>query len=163
MSPPSFLFVCLGNICRSPLAEAAFVEAAARAGVSVTADSAGTGGWHAGNPPDPRSQAVAARHGVDISGMRARQVRGADFRTFDHILALDPQNLIDLHAIAPKDATARLSLLMDHVPGRAGQGVRDPYYGGDADFDEVWNDVRAAADALVAMLASEEGRAGDLL
>jgi protein-tyrosine phosphatase len=156
MRSPSFLFVCLGNICRSPLAEAAFVEAAKRAGVAVTADSAGTGDWHVGHAPDPRSQAVAARHGVDISGMRARRVRGEDFRSFDHILALDPQNLRDLHAIAPAGTTARLSLLLDHVPGRAGQGVRDPYYGDDSDFDAVWSDVSSAADALVAML-NEEG------
>ena len=155
MQPPSFLFVCLGNICRSPLAEAAFVEAARRAGISVTADSAGTGDWHVGHAPDPRSQAVAARHGVDISGMRARRVRGEDFRSFDHILALDPQNLRDLHALAPFGTTARLSLLMDHVPGRAGQGVPDPYYGENSDFDAVWNDVSTAADALVAMLNAE--------
>lgn len=153
MRPPSLLFVCLGNICRSPLAEAAFVAAAARAGLAAVADSAGTGGWHAGDPPDQRSQAVARRHGVDISGRRARQVRAADFRAFDHILALDPQNLRDLRAIAPGDAGARLALLMDHVPGRAGQGVRDPYYGGEADFDAVWRDVTEAAEALVAMLA----------
>lgn len=157
MRPPSFLFVCLGNICRSPLAEAAFVAAAERAGVAVVADSAGTGGWHAGDPPDRRSQAVARRYGVDISGQRARLVRRADFREFDHILALDPQNLRDLHAIAPADASARIALLMDPVPGRAGQGVRDPYYGGEADFDEVWGDVSAAADALVAMLMREGG------
>jgi len=157
MRPPSFLFVCLGNICRSPLAEAAFQEAARRAGIDVVVDSAGTGEWHVGNPPDPRSQAVAARHGVDISTMRARRVRGEDFRSFDHILALDPQNFRDLHAIAPGDTRARISLLLDHVPGRAGQGVRDPYYGGEAAFDEVWRDVTEAAEALVAMLAQERG------
>jgi protein-tyrosine phosphatase len=158
MRPPWFLFVCLGNICRSPLAEAAFVAAAERAGIAVEADSAGTGGWHASHAPDPRSQAVAARHGIDISGMRARQIRAEDFRRFDHILALDPQNLLNLQAIAPGDATARISRLMDHVPGRTGQGVRDPYYGGRADFDEVWRDVNAAADALVAMLVREGGQ-----
>lgn len=158
MRSPSFLFVCLGNICRSPLAEAAFVAVAARAGIAVHADSAGTGGWHAGEAPDPRSQAVAARHGIDISGMRARQVRDEDFRRFDHILALDPQNLRDLRAIAPGDATAQLALLMDPVAGRAGQGVRDPYYGDATDFDAVWRDVSAAAEALVAILLSGRGR-----
>ena len=154
MRPPSLLFVCLGNICRSPLAEAAFRDAAARAGLEAVADSAGTGEWHVGHPPDPRSQAVTARHGIDISGYRARRVRGDDFRSFDHILALDPQNLRDLHVIAPADTSARLALLLDHVPGRAGQAVRDPYYGSEADFDAVWDDARAAADALVAMLRS---------
>ena len=152
MRPPSLLFVCLGNICRSPLAEAAFRAAADRAGLEAVADSAATGEWQIGNPPDPRSQAVALRHGIDLSGKRARRVRGADFTAFDHILALDPQNLFDLHAMAPSRSTARIALLMDHVPGCAGQAVRDPYYGCAADFDAVWLQVSQAADALVAML-----------
>lgn len=155
MRPPSVLFVCLGNICRSPLAEAAFREAAARAGLEAVADSAATGEWQIGNAPDPRSQAVALRHGIDISHMRARRVRGEDFRRFDHILALDAQNLRDLRAIAPPDTTARLALLMDHVAGRAGEAVSDPYYGEDSDFDAVWADVRAAAEALVKALGEE--------
>ena len=129
MRPPSLLFVCLGNICRSPLAEAAFREAAARAGLAAVADSAATGEWQIGNPPDPRSRAVALAHGVDISAQRARRVRGDDFTRFDLILALDPDNLLDLHAMAPARSTARIGLLMDHVPGCAGQAVRDPYYG----------------------------------
>lgn len=152
MRPPSLLFVCLGNICRSPLAEAAFRDAAARAGIEVIADSAGTGEWHVGHPPDARSQAVAAASGIDISGYRARRVRGEDFLRFDHILALDPQNLRDLRAIAPGGTTARISLLMDHVPGREGQGVRDPYYGDARDFEQVWAECREAAEALVGML-----------
>lgn len=148
-SPRRFLFVCLGNICRSPLAEAAFRAAAATAGMAVEADSAGTGAWHVGNPPDRRAQAVARRHGIEIGGYRARQVTAADFRRFDQILALDPQNLADLRALAPAGATATLSLLMDHVAGREGSGVRDPYYGDAADFDIAWADVATAADALV--------------
>ncbi len=152
MRPPSLLFVCLGNICRSPLAEAAFRDAAERAGLEAVADSAGTGEWHVGHAPDPRSQAVALAHGIDISGLKARRVRGEDFTRFDHILALDPQNLRDLRAIAPSGTTARLSLLMDHVPGRQGQGVRDPYYGDARDFDTVWAECRLAAEALVGML-----------
>ncbi|MBO9711276.1 low molecular weight protein-tyrosine-phosphatase [Sphingomonas sp.] len=153
MRPPSLLFVCLGNICRSPLAEAAFREAAERAGFAAEADSAGTGEWHVGHAPDPRSQAVALASGIDISGYKARRVRGDDFTRFDHILALDPQNLRDLHAIAPPGTTAKLSLLLDHVPGRMGQGVRDPYYGTERDFETVWAECRAAADGLVAMLS----------
>lgn len=152
MNAPSYLFVCLGNICRSPLAEAAMRAAAERAGIDVAVDSAGTGEWHVGRAPDRRSQAVAAHHGIDISGYKARQVRAADFRSFDHLLALDPQNLRDLRAIAPRDATARLSLLMDHVAGRQGEGVPDPYYGDAADFERVWDDVTAAANALVAQI-----------
>ena len=148
----SVLFVCLGNICRSPLAEGALRAAAAHAGIEVEVDSAGTGGWHAGDPPDRRAQAAARRHGTDISGLRARQVRPEDFRRFDFVFALDRQNLRDLEAIMPVDATAELGLLMDLVPGREGSSVADPYYGEDRDFDVTWADVNAAAEGLVARL-----------
>ncbi|MET3725179.1 low molecular weight protein-tyrosine-phosphatase [Sphingomonas trueperi] len=149
MAEPAFLFVCLGNICRSPLAEAAFRAAAEEAGIAVIADSAGTGGWHAGEQPDRRSIAVAAKHGIDITGQRARQVTREDFERFDHILALDPQNLADLRRIAPKGGRARLRLLLDAVPGWAGRAVDDPYYGGPEGFDRTWDEVRTAADRLV--------------
>lgn len=152
MKPPSVLLVCLGNICRSPLAEAALRDAAARAGVEVVVDSAGTGDWHVGSPPDARSVAVAAAHGVDISGYRARRVRGEDFRSFDYVLALDAKNFRDLMAIAPGDTRAELALLMDFAPGRAGTGVRDPYYAEDAAFEVVWAEVSAAAEGLVRKL-----------
>ncbi|MDQ0251507.1 protein-tyrosine phosphatase [Sphingomonas kyeonggiensis] len=148
----SVLFVCLGNICRSPLAEGALRAAAENAGLDIEVDSAGTGGWHAGDPPDRRAQAAARRHGTDISGLRARQVRPEDFRRFDFVFALDRQNLRDLGAIAPADASAELGLLMDQVAGREGSSVADPYYGEDRDFDVTWADVSAAADALVARL-----------
>ena len=111
---PCVLFVCLGNICRSPLAEAAFREEARRLNLDVVADSAGTGGWHVGEPPDPRAQAVARRNGVDISSLRGRQVKPADFHRFTHIVALDEDNLANLRRLAPPDATAELSLLLDH-------------------------------------------------
>jgi protein-tyrosine phosphatase len=146
---PAVLFVCLGNICRSPLAEAAFRMEAARLGLEVEADSAGTGHWHAGHPPDARAQAVALRHGADISGRRARQVRPADFRTFTHIVALDGDNLAALRRIRPPDASAQLGLLLDHVEGREGQAVADPYYGDDAGFETTWDDVSQGAAALV--------------
>lgn len=152
MRAPSVLFVCLGNICRSPLAEAALRDAATRAGVEVLVDSAGTGDWHVAKPPDPRSVATATRHGIDISGYRARRVRGEDFRTFDYVLALDPQNLRDLRGMAPGDTSAVVGLLMDYVPGRAGTGVRDPYFDDAAAFEAVWGDVSAAAEALVEVL-----------
>ncbi|MGE4431027.1 MAG: low molecular weight protein-tyrosine-phosphatase [Sphingobium sp.] len=147
--PPALLFVCLGNICRSPLAEAAFRAEAGRAGLNAVADSAGTGDWHVGNPPDPRAQAEALRHGIDISLYRARQVTADDFRAFTHVLALDTANLGDLRHIRPTDAQAHLSLLMDMVPGREGSSVADPYYGGPEGFEESWADVSAAARALV--------------
>ncbi|MDR7037621.1 MULTISPECIES: low molecular weight protein-tyrosine-phosphatase [Methylobacterium] len=149
---PAILFVCLGNICRSPLAEAAFRAEAARAGLDAEADSAGTGDWHVGKPPDRRAQAVARRHGADISGYRARQVGAEDFARFTHVVALDPDNLAALERMRP-DGGAALSLLLDHVPGRAGEAVADPYYEADAAFDVAWADVSAGARALVARLA----------
>lgn len=149
------LFVCLGNICRSPLAEAAFRAEAARIGLDAQADSAGTGGWHRGEPPDRRAIAAAGRQGVDISQQRARQVRPDDFEAFDHILALDGENLADLRALRPAGSPASLSLLLDHLPGREGEAVADPYYGGDSHFDATWRDVSAAARALADRLIKE--------
>ncbi|MCW1384738.1 low molecular weight phosphotyrosine protein phosphatase [Novosphingobium sp. KCTC 2891] len=146
------LFVCLGNICRSPLAEAALRAEAVAAGIAITIDSAGTGNWHAGNPPDPRAQAEALRHGIDIAGYRARQVRTEDFRRFDWIYALDPQNLRDLHAVAPRRPLAKVGLLMDLVPGREGTAVIDPYYGTEDDFAATWDDVSEAARRIVGRL-----------
>ncbi len=150
------LFVCLGNICRSPLAEAAFRAEAARIGLDAETDSAGTGGWHRGEPPDRRAIAAARRGGVDISHMRARQVRPGDFERFDHILALDADNLANLRALRPVGSRASLSLLLDHVPGREGEPVADPYYGGDGHFDITWRDVTEAARALAGKFAREE-------
>ena len=144
----SILFVCLGNICRSPLAEAALRAEAGKRGLDVHIDSAGTGDWHLGHPPDRRATAVAGQRGIDISHLRARQVTPEDFRRFDHIVALDAQNLRDLERMRPADGKAELSLLLDHVQGREGQAVADPYYGGDEHFDVTWSDVEAGAGAL---------------
>jgi protein-tyrosine phosphatase len=148
----SVLFVCLGNICRSPLAEAAFRLEAERIGLAVTVDSAGTGGWHVGEAPDPRAQAVARRNGAEIGNYRGRQVTPDDFYRFDLILALDSQNLKALRAMMPADATATLGLLLDEVAGRRGKAVADPYYGDDADFDVTWADVTLAARHLARRL-----------
>jgi protein-tyrosine phosphatase len=147
---PSVLFVCLGNICRSPLAEAALRAEVDAAGLDIVVDSAGTGDWHAGEPPDRRARATALRHGIDISGYRARQVAAADFTRFTHIFALDGDNLRNLRGLAPSGATAHVGLLMDMVPGRIGHSVKDPYFGGDEGFETTWSDVSAAARALVA-------------
>jgi len=152
MIRPALLFVCLGNICRSPLAEAAFRESAARAGLDAMADSAGTGDWHVGEPPDRRARDEALRHGIDIAGYRGRQVAPDDFRRFTHVLALDHQNLADLRRLRPADGTARLSLLLDHVPGMQGQSVADPYWSDAEGFAETWRQAAMAADALVDML-----------
>ena len=150
----SVLFVCLGNICRSPLAEAAFRREAERLGLVVEIDSAGTGDWHIGYPPDPRAAAVACRNGIDISHLKARQVTSEDFRRFDHIGALDANNLRDLERLRPADGKARLSLLLDHVEGRRGQAVADPYHGDDTHFDAAWRDVSAGAEGLARSLAA---------
>jgi len=146
---PSILFLCLGNICRSPLAEGAARAAFDARGVAARLDSAGTGDWHVGRPPDARAQAEARRRGIDISDLRARQLVPGDFRRFDLILAADAQNLRDARRTAPPDATARLALMLDMVPGRAGESVADPYYGEDDGFAATWSDVRAVAEALV--------------
>jgi protein-tyrosine phosphatase len=151
----SLLFVCLGNICRSPLAEGALRAEAARRGLELVVDSAGTGNWHAGEPPDERAVTVAARNGVDITALRARQVTRADFARFDHIVALDHTNLKDLRRLAAPDGSARLSLLLDWVPGRQGQAVADPWFGEAEGFDATWADVTAAARAMVERLSRD--------
>ena len=148
------LFVCLGNICRSPTAEGVFRHKLRAAGLEdrVQVESAGTGDWHVGEPPDPRAQGVARRHGVDISHLRARRIATDDFNRFDHIIALDRQNLAGLQALLPDGARARLSLLLDHVPGREGEAVADPYHGDVAHFEETWRDVTEGARALAQRL-----------
>jgi protein-tyrosine phosphatase len=151
---PALLFVCTGNICRSPMAEGAFRAAAARIGLEADADSAGLGGWHVGDPPDRRARAVARRGGVDIDGLRARQVTAEDFRRFDRIIALDGGHLRGLERMRPSGAGAALSLLLDHVPGREGGEVADPYYGDIADFEQVWAEVTEATERLAADLAA---------
>ena len=149
---PAVLFVCLGNICRSPLAEAAFRQAADRAGLAVIVDSAGTGAWHVGNPPDPRARAQGRAHGIDMSHYKARQVAAEDFTRFTHVFALDRANLTDLEHLRPVGAPAHLGLLLDVLPGHEGQSVVDPYYGGPEDFALTWTQVSLAAEALVALL-----------
>lgn len=148
------LFVCLGNICRSPLAEAALRAEADRAGLDLDVDSAGTGDWHVGEPPDPRAIAEAARHGIDISGYRARQVTSRDFDEFSHVLALDHGNLAALERLAPAGREDRLSLLLDHVEGLEGEAVADPYFGAGEGFAVTWDQVTRAARSLVSELTN---------
>lgn len=150
----SVLFVCLGNICRSPLAEAAFRAAADQAGLDVHIDSVGTAGYHIGEPPDPRSIRKAAQHGIDISHYRGRQLAESDYREFTHIFAMDHENLRNIEARKPANATAEISLLLDLLPHRLGEAVGDPYYGGEEGFDRTWAEVSEAAEALAAKLSA---------
>lgn len=149
------LFVCLGNICRSPMAEGAFRELAREQGFAAHVDSAGTASYHIGSQPDPRAIAVAARHGIDIAGQFARQIERDDFYRFTHIVALDRANLEGVRARAPRNATARLSMLLDAVEGREGQGVADPYYADEAAFDTAWTTIVTGVEAWLARLRRE--------
>jgi protein-tyrosine phosphatase len=149
------LMVCLGNICRSPLAEGAVRAHLDRRGLDwVTVDSAGTGGWHAGEPPDPRSIAVAAASGVDIRAQRARKLIQADFQHFDWLLCADRSVLRDVRAAAPAEARERVALLLEWAGQGAGADIPDPYTGGPEDFRRVWAMVDAAAAGIVARIAS---------
>lgn len=127
-------------------------RAAQEAGVTVEIDSAGTGDWHVGHPPDPRAQKTALRYGLDISGYCARQIEAADFARFTHIFALDRSNLSHIRALGPPGCDARIGLLLDMVAGREGQDVADPYYGDDQAFEKTWSDVDLAARMLVRKL-----------
>lgn len=135
------LFLCLGNICRSPAAEAVFRAMAAQAGLSATLDSAGTGNWHVGEPPYGPMQAAARARGYDLSALRARQLVPADFGRFDLILAMDGQNLRDAQAIAPRGATAELMLFLQSETGT--REVPDPYF--TRDFDTCLDIIEAGA------------------
>jgi len=152
-SAPSVLMVCLGNICRSPLAEAALRQAAANSGFAISIDSAGTGDWHIGSSPDPRACAAAlSLGGVDIRDLRARQVCSSDFYQFDFILAMDSANLRNLEAMMPEGSSAHLSLILDYVPGAEGRSVADPYYGSAADFEICWEQVKSATEHFLKKL-----------
>ena len=146
----SVLFVCLGNICRSPTAEVVFRQRLCDAGLEeqITLDSAGTGDWHIGRAPDPRTREAAARRGYDMSQLRARQVGPDDFNRFDVILAMDNANLADLQAMQPSSSRARLGRFLDY--GRSDlHEVPDPYYGGEDGFDRVLDLIEDGADGLL--------------
>ncbi|MDQ2068253.1 low molecular weight protein-tyrosine-phosphatase [Natronospira bacteriovora] len=154
------LFVCMGNICRSPTAEGVFrylIEQKS-AGPVVEFDSAGTHGYHIGRPADERAVAAAARRGISLAGIRARQVEIEDFERFDLILAADESNLADLERLRPRASRARLRLLLDYAEGDIRE-VPDPYYGGDKGFEQVLDLVEAACEGLIRSLSqSREGQ-----
>ena len=143
------LFVCLGNICRSPTAEA--VAKARLPSTLFDIDSAGTGAWHKGNPPDPRSRAAGEARGYSFAGQTARQVLPSDFFLFDHIIAMDRSNLADLQAMQPVESRAQLHLILDFSAEHVGQDVPDPYYGNDG-FDQVITLIEAAMPGITAQL-----------
>ncbi len=149
---PAVLFVCTGNICRSPTAEGAFralLEANGLAG-SVAVDSAGTGNWHVGEPPDERASEAALRRGIDISDQRARQVRVEDFERFDFVLALDEGHYRQLERLCPDGQRHRLRLFLDFAPALGTRDVPDPYYGGPDGFEIVLDMIEAASAGLLA-------------
>ncbi len=148
------LFVCMGNICRSPTAEAVFREHVRRHApeLEVEIDSAGTHDYHVGEAPDARAVAAAARRGIDLSGLRARQVEDADFERFDLILAMDRVNHVALLERSPPEYHPRIRLMLEFADDPAALEVPDPYYGGAKGFDEVLDLVEEAAAGLVAEL-----------
>ena len=148
------LFVCLGNICRSPTAEGVLRNLAANEApdLKLEIDSAGTADYHIGAPPDRRSQRAALRRGIDISGLRARQVAAEDFARFDLILAMDAENLRELQAIQPRNSRASLKLFLEYAPDVGLREVPDPYYGNAADFEKVLDLTTAASRGLLAAL-----------
>jgi protein-tyrosine phosphatase len=147
------LFVCLGNICRSPTAEGVLRAIADRDSVALSVDSAGTADYHIGAPPDPRTVAAAARRGYDLSALRARQVVAQDFAAFDFVLAMDRANLRALERLAPVGHRARIGLFLDYAPEQAEREVPDPYYGSTRDFDYVVDLAEAGARGLLAALS----------
>ncbi|MBO9604015.1 MAG: low molecular weight phosphotyrosine protein phosphatase [Novosphingobium sp.] len=146
---PAVLFVCLGNIIRSPLAEAALRRAAERAGLDLEVDSAATSSYHTGKAPDPRAFAAAERHGLDISACSARQIGPEDFLRFTHIFAADRGVLKSVRHVVPTGSIAEIALMLDCVKGREGQSVADPYFSEEPAFDATVADVTAVADALI--------------
>jgi protein-tyrosine phosphatase len=159
----SILFVCLGNICRSPTAEGVMRSLVVQAGLedSIELDSAGTGAWHVGSPPDERATAAADTRGVTLEGS-ARQVRTTDFKDFDLLIAMDGANLRDLRALAHGDEErAKVRLLREFDPASAGAGdldVPDPYYGAGDGFAKVFDLVHAACEGLLAQIQAGEIR-----
>lgn len=146
------LFVCMGNICRSPTAEGVFRRMLAEQDppLPIEVDSAGTHGYHVGSPPDRRAVAAGKARGLDLASLRARRLSAEDFERFDLILAMDRDNLAELEAIAPRNGRARTALLLDYAPDAALREVPDPYYGGVNGFEQVLDLVESACVGLLA-------------
>lgn len=151
-----FLYVCTGNICRSPTAEGLFEHSIKLHNLAhrLSHDSAGVDSHHIGHAPDARSQATAAKHGTALGHLRARNVRASDFSEFDVILAMDESHLNALHAMKPEHATAHIALHLEYCGIAERTDVPDPYYGAQADFDYVYDLLHRANEALIARLIS---------
>lgn len=151
MATVKVLFVCMGNICRSPTAEGVFAKLLENEGLAhhVAIDSAGTHAYHEGNPPDQRSQRSAMNRGIDIRHLRARQVKTADFYEFDYVLAMDRDNLQNLESIRPRDAKSRPHLFLSYAPNLEYDEVPDPYYGGPNGFEQVLDMIEEASLGLL--------------
>lgn len=153
------LFVCTGNICRSPTADAVARTRLSTVGLDWQVDSAGTGGWHAGEAPDERAAAAGAARGHDFSGLSAREVEPEDFSHFDHIIAMDRSHLRALRAMPGANrgarCRARISLMMDWA-GETGVDVPDPYYGGEDGFERVLDMIERSVDGLIGQLRSDQ-------
>jgi len=150
---PSVLFVCLGNICRSPTAEGVFAHKANKVGLELIIDSAGTAGYHTGASPDKRSQSVAAQRGYDLSKLQCRKVNQDDFYNFDYIVAMDKENVQELKRKCPEELHYKISLFMSFTDSEF-EEVPDPYYSGLKGFELVMDLIEEACDALLVKLAS---------
>lgn len=151
MKKTSVLFVCMGNICRSPTAEGVFRDLVTRSGLgnAIHIDSAGTHNYHIGKSPDARASAAAVQRGYDLSALRGRQVNGQDFQVFDHILAMDEENLSNLKRICPAGHEHKISLFLEYSRKFSEREVPDPYYGGPQGFERVLDMVEDAAQGLL--------------
>ena len=152
------LFVCTGNICRSPTAEGVFRKLVDEAGLGtrIGIDSAGTGAWHIGQAPDPRTAAAALARGVALGAIRARKVAADDFSKFDYVVAMDKANHGELRGIAPNDRRDKVYLFLDFTESHKGTGVPDPYYGGEGGFERVLDLVEAGARGLLAHIQDND-------
>ena len=154
----SVLFVCLGNICRSPTAEAVFKQKAAEAGLSLNIDSAGTHGYHIGSPPDKRSQAAGVERGYSFKGLKCRRVDESDFEKFDYILAMDNSNLSNLHGMSPAQYHDKIKLFLEYAD-EEDKEVPDPYYGGKRGFELVLDLIETASEGLIAHIKANSANA----
>lgn len=153
------LFVCMGNICRSPTAQGVFEQLIAAEGLAhaVAADSAGTGAYHVGQPPDRRAAAAAAIRGVDLTGYRARQVKVADFHDFDLVLAMDRDNFAAMERLVPPGRDERLRMFLEFAPSLGIGDVPDPYYGGGDGFERVLDLIEAGSRGVLAHIRDAFG------